>query len=145
VSKVSWRSSLPSKVRMRPGESKPAPSMSRRFWGWLGAPWSDGDRARETAEVNALKGEFAGRGVINTQGTRRRIRNLEESFRRRPLALRLTIAAVLVISASAIAAEYSSSRFPRAVIAAVTACAVPVALYLGLAKGSRLAGRNLHV
>ncbi len=61
----------------------------------------------EIEERNALLGEFAGRGVTNTAGAKRQVRQLEERFHRRRIAVRLTITAVVLICAAATAEEYT--------------------------------------
>jgi hypothetical protein len=104
----------------------------RRLVEWLKGPWSEADRQAETDDLNALRGELALRGATNTQGAKRDERRLVARYAQRRLALRLMVVAVAIIAAAAVAEQYTSNRLPKAIVAAVTACAVPVALYLGV-------------
>jgi len=73
---------------------------------------------------------------VNTVGHRRDVERIHREFRRRRIVARVAVLVIVVIAASAFASQFTTNRVPKAITIAVTACAVPVALYLGLQRAA---------
>jgi len=101
---------------------------------WAGDPWTRSEKEREADAISRRSGAAATGGTLNTEGHRRAVRLEAAESRRQRIIRRVIIVAVSVVACSAASSVFTRNRVPKAIELAATACARPVALYLGLRR-----------
>jgi hypothetical protein len=106
----------------------------RSLFRWLGAPWTQRERALERNELAEIKGEAAARGVLSSGHLRAKVEEaLVRHWRHRAL-LRLLSALVMLVAAASLLAAFTTNRAVDAIAIAATATTGPLALLLAVRR-----------